>query len=156
MEGKGRGSRRKGEEGEESRFLCVNVYGNGVEPPRCSLCVAKALAWAACAALPTIPVPLALNGFHYPCLECRRYFSQTVIHIYKQSEKAEEADAGPPTQSQLTPGNSRPTWEAGGGRKNPLSHPHFPGLFLAEKAQDPPHYPLQLSFTILQLPVPLF
>lgn len=68
MEGKRRGSGRKGEEAEESRFLCVRVYGNSVEPLGC-LCTAKALAWAAWATLPTVPVPPALNGFHYLCLE---------------------------------------------------------------------------------------
>lgn len=123
----------------------------------CCLCTSKALAWAACAALPAIPIPPSLNGFHYPCLECRRHFFQPVIYIYKQSEKAEEADAGvSPPKSQLTPGNCCPTWEAGEGWKNPLSHPHFPGLFPAEKAQAPLCHHFLLSFTILQLPALLF
>lgn len=146
---------RKGEEAEGSRVLCVRVYGNDVELLSCCLCAAKALTWAVWDALPNIPILPALNGFHYPCLECRRYFFQTVIHIYKQNENAEEADAGP-TQSQMAPGNFCPTEEARGGKENPLSHLHSPGLFPAGKAQAPFHHPLPLSFATPQLPVLLF
>lgn len=78
---------------------------------------------------------------HCPCSSCPewillslsgmwRCFFQTVIYVYKQSENAEK-DASSP-QSQLTIGNSCPTRDAGGERKNPLSLPHFPGLFPAE------------------------
>lgn len=119
MEGKGRGSRRKGDEAEGIWFLCVGLYGHGVELLGCCLCTAKALAWAVCVALPTVPIPSALNGFHYSRLECRRRFFQTVIYVFKQSEQTEELDAGHPPKSQLTPRNSRPSWEAGGGRKIP-------------------------------------
>lgn len=148
-------SGKKGEEAEGSRVLCVRVYGNDVEPLGCCLHTAKALTWAVWDALPVIPILPALNGFHYPCLECRRHFFQTVTHIYKQNENAEEADAGP-AQSQMVPGNSCPTWETGGGKENPLSHLHFAGLFSVGKAKAPFHHPLPLSFTTLQLPVLLF
>lgn len=106
--GEGKGSGRKGEEAEGSRVLCVRVDGNDVELLGCCLCTAKALTLAVWDALPIIPILLALNGFHYPCLECRRHFFQTVIHTYKQNENAEEADAGP-AQSQMALGNFCPT-----------------------------------------------
>lgn len=147
---------RKGEEAEGSQVPCVRVYGNDVEPLSCCLCTAKALTWAVWDALPVIPILPTLNGFNYPCLECRRHFFQTVIHIYKQNENAEEADVGP-AQSQMAPGNFCPTEEAEGGKENPLSRLHSPRLFPAGKAQAPFHHPLPpLSFTTSQFPVLLF
>lgn len=91
-------------------------------------------------------ISLSLSGM-------RRHFFQTVVYVYKWSENAEEADAGPPW-SQLTAGNSCPTQEAGGRGRNPLSFPGIP-CWKSPGSSPPPsptvlHHPAAPSPAVLQ------
>lgn len=135
MKGKGRGSGRKGDEAEGIRFLCVGLYGHGVELLGCCLCTAKALAWAVCVALPTVPIFPALNGFHYSHLECRRRFFQTVIYVFKQSEQTEELDAGHPPSLSWPLVTPVPHGKLGEEEKSPQS-PSFSWITPCWKSPD--------------------
>lgn len=113
------------------------------------------LAWAAWDTFPIVLIPTILNRFQYPCLECRRYFFQTVVYIYKQGENMEDADAGL-SQPQLTSDNSYPTQESGGG-KTPTVIPIFlHDSLLKNSSYSPPpsaivlHHPAPPSPAVLQ------